>query len=171
MKGVGRWRVTPHFVYKEEDGVFVIISLFESNRKHRTIKRGLLDELVGIPFSTPYTSYHHSLITLFRRGANSILGKRSSGEYAVFGCQAGPAGCTAGSSGSEPGQPVPNRHGDRVLFRRSAGNGRLSAEVSGCGAGQPVPEPVVNRRALLCQNGREAEWLFGPQPVCSGWSR
>ncbi len=46
---IGRWLETPHLEHKRSDGVLALfsIALCLSHRKHHTIKRGDLDELVG----------------------------------------------------------------------------------------------------------------------------
>jgi hypothetical protein len=52
MKGDGRWRVTPHLLYKKEDGVFgYYFSLCLSPIGNTALLRGvLLDELIGVSF-------------------------------------------------------------------------------------------------------------------------
>ena len=55
------WR--PPIRERREVSEFILVSLLFilSNRKHRTIKRGILDELVGdVCQSHTYTSYHYN---------------------------------------------------------------------------------------------------------------
>ena len=92
-----------------------------------------------------------------------------------FGYQAGPAGSSAGPSGWEPSQPVPNRKGGRVAFRPAAGLLRLEPVIP---AHRPASRFSAGVNRLWRRSSRTSSrfarrlHVFGPNGhICFAYKR